>query len=168
MKKISTLILNNNDVDKKLARIAFQIIEEYYSEKELLIVGVSKNGFLLAERIIPLLKNDLFKAKIELIELKIDKKNPLKKAISLDSNVSFDNKKVVLVDDVLNSGKTLMHAASYLISQNINKMNTVVLVDRRHRNFPIKADWVGLTLSTTIQEHINVEISKTGISVFLE
>ena len=74
MKKTSTLILNNDDVEKKLARIAFQIIEEYHSEKELLIVGVSKNGFLLAEKIIPLLTNDSFKAKIELIELKIDKK----------------------------------------------------------------------------------------------
>jgi pyrimidine operon attenuation protein/uracil phosphoribosyltransferase len=79
MKKTSTLILNNDDVEKKLARIAFQIIEEYYSEKELLIVGVSKNGFLLAEKIIPLLTNDSFKAKTELIELKIDKKKPSKK-----------------------------------------------------------------------------------------
>ena len=72
------------------------------------------------------------------------------------------------MDDVLNSGKTLMHAASFFISMDIKKMNTVVLVDRRHRNFPIKADWVGLTLSTTVQEHINVEISKNKILVFLE
>ena len=82
--------------------------------------------------------------------------------------MSFQNKKVILVDDVLNSGKTLIHAASFLISMDIKKMNTVVLVDRRHRNFPIKADWVGLTLSTTVQEHINVEISKNKILVFLE
>jgi pyrimidine operon attenuation protein/uracil phosphoribosyltransferase len=75
---------------------------------------------------------------------------------------------VILVDDVLNSGKTLMNAASYIVSKDIKKMNTVVLVDRRHRNFPIKADWVGLTLSTTIQEHINVEILKNDISVYLE
>ena len=68
----------------------------------------------------------------------------------------------------MNSGKTLMHAASFLLKQDIKKMNTVVLVDRRHRNFPIKADFVGLTLSTTIQEHINVEISQNKISVFLE
>ena len=61
-----------------------------------------------------------------------------------------------------------MHAASFLLKQDIKKMNTVVLVDRRHRNFPIKADFVGLTLSTTIQEHINVEISQNNISVFLE
>ena len=85
MKKTSTLILNNDDLEKKIARIAFQIIEEYYNEDDLLIVGVSENGFLLARKIIPLLENDLFKANIELIELKIDKKNPMKKAITLDS-----------------------------------------------------------------------------------
>jgi pyrimidine operon attenuation protein / uracil phosphoribosyltransferase len=168
MKKTSTLILNNDDLEKKIARIAFQIIEEYYNEDDLLIVGVSENGFLLARKIIPLLENDFFKANIELIELKIDKKNPMKKAITLDSKASFKNKKVILVDDVLNSGKTLMHAASFLISKGIKKMNTVVLVDRRHRDFPIKADWVGLTLSTTIQQHINVEISKNEMSVYLE
>ena len=88
--------------------------------------------------------------------------------VVLNPETSFSNKKIILIDDVLNSGKTLMHAAAFLLSQDIKKMNTVVLVDRRHRNFPIKADWVGLTLSTTVQEHINVEISKDEISVFLE
>ena len=86
----------------------------------------------------------------------------------MDPEISLHNKKVILIDDVLNSGKTLMYAAAFLLKQDISKMNTVVLVDRRHRYFPIKANWVGLTLSTTIQEHINVEISKNEISVFLE
>ena len=94
-------------------------------------------------------------------------KYPLKNDIVL-LPISMNNKKVVLIDDVLNSGKTLMHAASFLLNQDIKKMNTVVLVDRRHRNFPIKADFVGLTLSTTIQEHINVEILENKISVYLE
>ena len=102
------------------------------------------------------------------MELSINKRNPLKENVTISPNQSFGNKKVILVDDVLNSGKTLMHAASYIVSKDIKKMNTVVLVDRRHRNFPIKADWVGLTLSTTIQEHINVEILKNDISVYLE
>jgi len=168
MEKLRTTILNNDDVEKKIARIAFQIIEEYYEDKELLIVGVSKNGFLLAEKIAKLVQRDLSKSKINLMELSINKRNPLKENVTISPNQSFGNKKVILVDDVLNSGKTLMHAASYIVSKDIKKMNTVVLVDRRHRNFPIKADWVGLTLSTTIQEHINVEILKNDISVYLE
>jgi len=168
MKKLRTTILNNDDVEKKIARIAFQIIEEYYEDKELLIVGISKNGFLLAGKIAKLVQRDLPKSTINLMELTINKRNPLKENVTISPNLSFGNKKVILVDDVLNSGKTLMHAASYIVSKDIKKMNTVVLVDRRHRNFPIKADWVGLTLSTTIQEHINVEILKNDISVYLE
>ena len=168
MEKSRTTILNNDDVEKKIARIAFQIIEEYYEDKELLIVGISKNGFLLAEKIAKLVQRDLSKSKINLMELSINKRNPLKENVTISPNQSFGNKKVILVDDVLNSGKTLMHAASYIVSKDIKKMNTVVLVDRRHRNFPIKADWVGLTLSTTIQEHINVEILKNDISIYLE
>ena len=168
MEKLRTTILNNDDVEKKIARIAFQIIEEYYEDKELLIVGISKNGFLLAGKIAKLVQRDLPKSTINLMELTINKRNPLKENVTISPNLSFGNKKVILVDDVLNSGKTLMHAASYIVSKDIKKMNTVVLVDRRHRNFPIKADLVGLTLSTTIQEHINVEILKNDISVYLE
>ncbi|MDA9809304.1 phosphoribosyltransferase family protein [Flavobacteriales bacterium] len=168
MEKLRTTILNNDDVEKKIARIAFQIIEEYFEDKELLIVGISKNGFLLAGKIAKLVQRDLPKSTINLIELSINKRNPLKENVTISPNLIFENKKVILVDDVLNSGKTLMHAASYIVSKDIKKMNTVVLVDRRHRNFPIKADWVGLTLSTTIQEHINVEILENDISVYLE
>jgi len=168
MEKLKTTILNNDDVEKKIARIAFQIIEEYFEDKELLIVGISKNGFLLAGKIAKLVQRDLPKSTINLIELSINKRNPLKENVTISPNLIFENKKVILVDDVLNSGKTLMHAASYIVSKDIKKMNTVVLVDRRHRNFPIKADWVGLTLSTTIQEHINVEILENDISVYLE
>jgi pyrimidine operon attenuation protein/uracil phosphoribosyltransferase len=168
MEKLRTTILNNDDVEKKIARIAFQIIEEYFEDKQLLIVGISENGFLLAGKIAKLVQRDLPKSTINLIELSINKRNPLKENVTISPNLIFENKKVILVDDVLNSGKTLMHAASYIVSKDIKKMNTVVLVDRRHRNFPIKADWVGLTLSTTIQEHINVEILENDISVYLE
>ena len=168
MQKLGSLILDNNDVNNKLARIAFQIIEEYHNENELFLVGISENGYLLAKKINALLQNNSYKTNVQLIELKINKKNPLESEISLEPKISLHNKKVILIDDVLNSGKTLMYSAAFLLKQDIKKMNTVVLVDRRHRYFPIKANWVGLTLSTTIQEHINVEISKNEISVFLE
>ena len=88
--------------------------------------------------------------------------------IDIVPNESLDKKKVILIDDVLNSGRTLMHAAAYLLHQKISKMNTIVLVDRRHRLFPIKADWVGLTLSTTLQEHIRVNFEKDNILIYLE
>lgn len=168
MTKSSSLILDNESVNKKIDRITHQIIEENFNEKELIIIGISKNGFLLAEKITKLL-NQLNKSlKVELTELHINKNNPLKDSIEIKPNLSCENKKVILIDDVLNSGRTLMHAAAYVINLGIRKMNTIVLVDRRHRLFPIKADWVGLTLSTTIQEHIRVDFKKGNILVYLE
>ena len=168
MTKSSSLILDNESVNKKIDRITHQIIEENFNEKELIIIGISKNGFLLAEKITKLL-NQLNKSlKVELTELHINKNNPIKNSIEIIPNLSCDNKKVILIDDVLNSGRTLMHAAAYVINLGIKKMNTIVLVDRRHRLFPIKADWVGLTLSTTIQEHIRVDFKKGNILVYLE
>ena len=168
MTKSSSIILDNESVNKKIDRITHQIIEENFNEKELIIIGISKNGFLLAEKITKLL-NQLNKSlKVELTELHINKNNPIKNSIEIIPNLSCDNKKVILIDDVLNSGRTLMHAAAYVINLGIKKMNTIVLVDRRHRLFPIKADWVGLTLSTTIQEHIRVDFKKGNILVYLE
>ena len=162
MTKSSSLILDNESVNKKIDRITHQIIEENFNEKELIIIGISKNGFLLAQKITKLL-NQLNKSlKVELTELLINKNNPLKNSIEIKPNLSCENKKVILIDDVLNSGRTLMHAAAYVINLGIKKMNTIVLVDRRHRLFPIKADWVGLTLSTTIQEHIRVYLMVFG------
>ena len=79
----------------------------------------------------------------------------------------YKNKSVIIVDDVLNSGKTLMHAASALTQSGAKQINTIVLIDRRHRKFPIRADWVGLTLSTTLQEHISVEFEKSSVKAYL-
>ena len=166
--KSSSLILDNDSVIKKLNRITHQIIEENYNEKELFLIGVSKKGFLLAKKISVLLNNLNQSIKVELLEIVIDKINPLSNPIELNPSISLDNKKVILIDDVLNSGKTLIHAASHILNQNISKMNTIVLVDRRHRLFPIKADWVGLTLSTTIQERIKVNFKDDEILVYLE
>ena len=166
--KSSSLILNNDSVNKKLNRITHQIIEDNFDEKELIIIGISEKGYLLAKKIVSLLKKLQTSIRVDLIELKIDKSNPNSSSIDLKPSKSFQNKKVILIDDVLNSGKTLMHAAAHVLEQNVSKMKTIVLVDRRHRLFPIKADWVGMTLSTTMQEHIRVHFDKDEIKIYLE
>ncbi len=166
--KSSSLILNNDSVNKKLNRITHQIIEDNFDEKELIIIGISENGYLLAKKIVSLLKKLQTSIRVDLIELIIDKSNPNSSSIDLKPSKSFQNKKVILIDDVLNSGKTLMHAAAHVLEQNVSKMKTIVLVDRRHRLFPIKADWVGMTLSTTMQEHIRVHFDKDEIKIYLE
>ena len=166
--KSSSLILDNESVNKKLDRITQQIIEDNYKEKELIIIGISEKGFLLAKKIASLLNELKTSFHIDLIELIINKSNPKTNLVKLKPDKSFHNKKVILIDDVLNSGKTLMHAAAHILEQNISKMKTIVLVDRRHRLFPIKADWVGMTLSTTMQEHIRVQFIKDEIKIYLE
>ena len=166
--KSSSLILDNDSVNKKLDRITQQIIEDNYNEKELIIIGISEKGFLLAKKIVSLLQQLQTSINIDLIELIIDKSNPKTNLVELKPDKSFQHKKVILIDDVLNSGKTLMHAAAHVLEQNISKMKTIVLVDRRHRLFPIKADWVGMTLSTTMQEHIRVHFIKDEIKIYLE
>ena len=168
MGKSDSLILNNDSVNKKLLRITHQINEGYHREKEIYLVGIRENGYSLAKIIASNLSSIKVPFTIKLIELIIDKKKPLSSTTQISPDKSLTDKNIILIDDVLNSGRTLMHAASYIMNHNIKKMNTIVLVDRRHRSFPIKADWVGLTLSTTIQENIRVEFNKKEINVYLE
>jgi pyrimidine operon attenuation protein/uracil phosphoribosyltransferase len=107
--------------------------------------------------------------KIKLAELTVDKNEPIEnKQILLSLPVSdLKNQSVVLVDDVLNSGKTLIYGVKFLLDYPIKRLKTVVLVDRSHKRFPVQADFVGLLLSTTLQEHINVEFSENNDAVYL-
>lgn len=166
MENSKTLILDSNTANQKIKRIAYQILEKYHQEKELVFVGIASKGFLLSEKIL----NDfslISSIKVKLVELTVNKKNPLSVPVAIQPKTNFDDTTVVLVDDVLNSGKTLMHAASALTQSGAKQINTIVLIDRRHRKFPIRADWVGLTLSTTLQEHISVEFEKSSVKAYL-
>ena len=157
-----TLILNSKQIEQKINRIAYEIYENNCDEKEIIIAGIGGNGYLLAKRIVDVLQN-ISPLKIKLIEIIIDKKNPLAKEIKISmTDEELKNKVIVLVDDVLNSGKTLIFGAKPFLSTPVKRLTTAVLVDRGHNRYPIKADFVGLSLSTTLQEHITVEINKNG------
>jgi pyrimidine operon attenuation protein/uracil phosphoribosyltransferase len=157
-----TLVLNSKQIEQKINRIAYEILENNYTEKEIIIAGISKNGFLLAQRLNNVLKK-IATIKTTLIEIVIEKENPLAKEIKISlSEKELKNKVVILVDDVLNSGKTLIFGAKPFLVSPLKRLTTVVLVDRGHNRYPIKADFVGLSLSTTLQEHITVELDKKG------
>ena len=157
-----TLILNSKQIEQKINRIAYEIYENNYDEKDIVIAGIGGNGYLLAKRIADVVQN-ISPLKTQLIEITIDKKNPLAKEIKISlSDEELKNKVIVLVDDVLNSGKTLIFGAKPFLSTPVKRLITAVLVDRGHNRYPIKADFVGLSLSTTLQEHITVEINKKG------
>ncbi len=158
-------VLTTTQIKQKLNRIAFQILENNFSEKEIILVGIEGNGFTVAKRLEELLKS-ISKFKVTLGKITINKQNPLteKPVLSLKES-EFKGKVVVLVDDVLNSGRTLIYGVREFLDKPIKKLNTVVLVDRSHTNFPVKADFVGLSLSTTLQEHIVADLSKKGKEV---
>lgn len=162
-----TIVLDHDLVQRKVTRIVHQLYEEYHGEESIVLVGVAPRGLTLAKRLQHglAIASDL---RTQLVELKLDKDAPLEGAVKLSVDPSLlRDRVVVLVDDVLMSGRTLMHAASFLVLVPLKKLTTVVLVDRRHRAYPIRADIVGLTLSTTLQEHISVEFGKKD-TVYLD
>jgi pyrimidine operon attenuation protein / uracil phosphoribosyltransferase len=157
-----SLILNSKQIEQKINRIAYEIYENNYDEKSIVIAGIARNGFLLAKRISDVLQN-ISQIKIQLIDIKLNKENPFENNIKLElSEKDLKNKVIILVDDVLNSGKTLMFGTKLFLNSPVKRLTTAVLVDRGHNRYPIKADVVGLSLSTTLQEHITVELNKKG------
>jgi pyrimidine operon attenuation protein/uracil phosphoribosyltransferase len=162
-----TLILNSKQIEQKINRIAFQIYENNYGEKEIIVAGISDNGYLFAKRIADVLQK-ISPIKAKLIEIKINKENPAASEIKISlTDKELKNKVIILVDDVLNSGKTLIFGAKPFLISPVKRLTTAVLVDRGHNRYPIKADFVGLSLSTTLQEHITVELKKGKESVYL-
>lgn len=148
-------LLDTKTVDKKLLRLALELIENNLYEKELLLVGIEENGVVLARNIQKLIQKNS-ELKTELITLKMDKKHP--KKITLSKGVDLNNRVVVLIDDVTNSGKTLLYALKPFLDAHPAKIQTMVLVERTHTQFPITPDYKGISLATTLQDHIYVEV----------
>lgn len=160
-----TLILNHSQILQKITRIAAEISETNYTESEIILAGIIGNGYKLAQ----LLASELQKTgvKTSVFEIRIDKKNPNIGLTSLSEEVKIEGKSVVLVDDVLNSGKTFAFAMAALLDKKVNKIQSAVLVNRSHKSFPVFADFVGLSLSTTLEEHVSVEITANNIEAYL-
>ena len=164
---MANIILSHSKVVQKIDRIAFQILEDNASVEHIYFVGIANTGYEVA---IHLEKqfSKITAIKSTLLKLKLDKRNS---ANVLNSDSELDNAKnsvVILVDDVLNTGETLMHAAYLILKKEVSKLRTVVLLDRRHRTFPIKADFAGLTLSTTLEEHIEVTYDQGEFTAYLK
>ena len=152
-------ILNTDQIKKIVKRIAYQIQENNLEYSEIILIGVYNNGYMLAKIIEKELKQ-ISKSSIELISIKINKKNPLDK-IDLDCKKEYlKNKSIVLIDDVLHTGRTLIYCVKHLLDMSPRNFNTVVLVDRNHKKFPIKVDFKGISLSTSMSEHVEVVFEK--------
>lgn len=156
-------LLNAEEIEQKLIRMAYEIAERHYNEKNIVFVGIEDNGAAVSKRLYELV-SEIVSTPCEITSIQITKENPIG-SVQLSSALTLKNKCVVLIDDVFNSGQTLMHAASFLVSKEIHRLTTAVLVERKHRRFPIKADFVGLKLSTTLKEHVTVSMDGKNSSV---
>jgi len=161
-----SIILNNQQINHTIKRIAFQIYENNINEKTIILAGIAKNGFLLAQKFKKALE-EISNIQVILCEVKINKKRPLEPIETSLNSSEYADKSLVLVDDVLNSGTTLMYAVKHFLEVPLKQFKTAVLVNRNHKKYPIKADFKGISLSTSLQEHITVEFDKNEARAFL-
>jgi len=159
-------ILDKEQIQEKIKRISYEIYEENFDDKSILICGIEKNGSIIAKKIIKELES-ICDIKIEFISINLNKKNPLNSVEIKSSKNNIINKSIVLIDDVSNTGKTLIHVIKELIKFEPKKINTAVLVNRDHTLFPIKINFIGLSLSTSIKSHIEVTLDKKDIGAYL-
>ena len=161
------IILNNDEIAFKIKRIAFQIYETFINEEEIVIAGIKGNGTIFADKIAGVLKT-ISPLKVILCEVIMDKKNPSATITTSISKNDYQNKGLILVDDVLNSGTTLIYGVRHFLDVPLKKFKTAVLVDRNHKKYPIKADFKGISLSTSLLENVQVIFSSSGDYAFLE
>lgn len=156
MNKGKKYILSKEIANKKLRRMALEVVEQNYDEPQLVLVGVKENGIVIAGKIAAYLA-DTFKGEVIVASLTLDKKQPA--AITIEPVIDFSNKVVILIDDVANSGRTMLYSLKPLLQAYPKKIQTAALVERTHKSFPIALDYVGFSISTTFYEHIYVEVN---------
>jgi len=154
-------ILSAAVAEKKLRRMALEIAERNYNEPQLVLIGIKDHGTVMAAKISSYLKSN-FKGEVVVLELGIDKKHPA--AVTLSTKMDFTGKAIILIDDVANSGRTMLYALKPLLEDHPKKIQTLALVERTHKTFPVDVDYVGISVSTTPDEHIYVEESNGDIT----
>jgi pyrimidine operon attenuation protein / uracil phosphoribosyltransferase len=168
MPRETTQIMDGLQMGQKIMRIAYEIYENNYQEKDIVLIGITGNGNELAHRIEKTL-GEISGLNLVRYEITLNKDKPLESDIKFTGELkALKGKSIILIDDVLNSGRTLIYATRFILDAAPKSLSTATLVDRFHRKFPIRADYVGLTLSTNLKEHVRVELGKGKEAVYLE
>jgi len=163
-----TLILDRKQVLQKIKRIAYEIYENNANEQEVVLAGIYDRGYRFAQLLQEQLQA-ISPLKVYLVRVDLEKFSAIQSDVKLDCETAFlENKSIILLDDVLNTGRTLAHSLKPFLQIPVKKIRVGVIVNRSHTLFPIAADYVGYALSTTIQEHIEVVLDDTGqLGVYL-
>lgn len=163
---MQNIILNHQEIIHKTKRISYQIFETFVNEEEIVIAGIANSGFKFAQKLAAELKQ-ISDLKVILCEVHINKQNPQEAIVTSIPKEQYANKGLVLVDDVLNSGTTLIYGVKHFLDVPLRKFKTAVLIDRNHKKYPVKADFKGLSLSTSLQEHIQVVFEEDSSYAYL-
>jgi len=165
---MSSQLLSSTETYQKIRRIAYQIYEQNFDESEVIIAGINGEGYHFAKLLVSELRQ-ISSLKVDIAKVTVDKQAASQPDINIESDVdTFRNKNVVLCDDVLNTGRTLAYSLRPFLSIPLKKIQVAVVVDRNHPRYPISADYVGYSLSTTLNEHIEVILSDSAkIGVYL-
>ena len=159
-------ILDKSTAYKKLERMAYEIVEENMDEKEIILAGIRVSGSVVAKTVQSLLAK-ISSIKTELITLDLDKKKPVE--VKLSKSLDFNDRVIIVIDDVANSGRTMLYAIKPFLQFHPKKIQTLALVERTHKAFPINTDFTGLSVATTLQEHIYVEVEGDEVvGVYME
>nr|WP_321231004.1 phosphoribosyltransferase family protein [uncultured Psychroserpens sp.] len=161
------IILDHQEIQHKIKRIAYQIYECNIDEEEIILAGIEDNGFILAKKLKQVLEkiSDITPV---LCKVTIDKKNPLNDIKTSLTKEEYSNKSIVLIDDVLNSGSTLIYGVKHFLDVPLKQFKTAVLVNRNHKKYPVKADFKGISLSTSLHEHVEIDLTSKAYQAFLK
>lgn len=160
------LVLDHKQIQQKITRIAFEIYERNAAEEGVIFAGITGMGFVLSGLLADKLR-EISPLKVEGIEILLDKAAKSMGEIELSKSFPFEGKCLIIVDDVLNTGKTLAYAMNPFLKEAIKKMEVAVLVNRSHKLFPVTPDYTGYELATTLNEHITVKLEPFSSSVHL-
>ncbi len=158
------IILTHEQIQHKIKRIAYQIYETNVDEEEIIIAGIADNGYIFAQRLQETLQaiSDL---RVTLCKVSMDKNAPQKTVSTSLAASEYQNKAIILADDVLNSGTALIYGVKHFLEVPLRRFKTAVLVNRNHKKYPIKADFKGISLSTSLQEHVTVRFGTEDIAI---
>jgi len=162
-----TLILDAAQVKQKIRRMAFEIYEHNFKEKNIMIAGIDGQGYVLAKLLAKEVET-ISPIEVTIVKVSLDKMAPQQGEVELDCDVKEIKRKcIILVDDVLNTGRTLAYGLKPFLDTEVKKIETAVLVNRSHTLFPVYPQYTGYELSTTIKEHVEVKLGKE-IAVYLK
>lgn len=161
------IILNHHEINHKIKRIAYQIYESNVHETEVILAGIDSNGYILAKKLKTCL-DKISDLESILCKVVVDKKNPLSPITTSLNEIDYTNKSIVLIDDVLNSGSTLIYGVKHFLDVPLKQFKTAVLVNRNHKKFPVKADFKGISLSTSLNEHVEVVLEGKEFEAYLK